>query len=544
VRAPRQRPHRTGTSKRGGFVNRIRRGLRVGYLWLEGWFEGIFGPDWNPLYHTGGLGFFYYWIVAVSGIYLYVFFDTGTTEAYASVEYMTNEQWYAAGVMRSLHRYASDGLVLLMVVHVLREFAFDRYRGARWFTWVTGVPIAFLVIASGITGYWLVWDTLAQYVAIATTEWFDWLPIFGEPIARNFLSPESLDDRFFTLMIFIHIAVPLILLIVLWIHLQRVSRPKMNPPRGLAVGTFLMLVALSLVKPALSQGPADLSTVPAVVGLDWFYLGFYPLLDIWSAGPVWGLVGFVTLTLLVLPWMPPMRRAPVAVVNLDHCNGCSWCVDDCPYNAVSLQPRTDGLPFSHEAVVDANLCVSCGICMGACPSSTPFRRARELVSGIDLPHLSLKELRERTEQAARRVSGPARIVVFGCDLGANVPALAGPEVAAVSLPCIAMLPPSFIDYVLSRDLADGVFVTGCRGGECHNRLGVRWMEERLAGKRDPYLRARVPRERVASFWAAPTERRRLADEVAAFGARIRAMAAGEEAARRKRRRAKAAAQAE
>ena len=102
--------------------------------------------------------------------------------------------------MRSLHRYASDAMVVVMVLHLLREFSLDRYRGPRWFTWVTGVPILLLVVASGITGYWLVWDKLAQYVAVVTTEWLDRLPIFGQSIARNFLSPDSLDDRFFTLL--------------------------------------------------------------------------------------------------------------------------------------------------------------------------------------------------------------------------------------------------------------------------------------------------------------------------------------------------------
>ena len=189
--------------------------------------------------------------------------------------------------MRSLHRYASDALVVVMVVHLCREFSLDRYRGPRWFTWVTGVPILLLVIAAGITGYWLVWDKLAQYVAIATTEWLDQLPIFGQSIARNFLSPDSLDDRFFTLLVFMHIVLPLLLLLVLWIHLQRVSRPQINPARGLATGMFLTMLALSVVKPALSQGPADLATVPAVVGLDWFYLGFYPLLESWPGAATW-----------------------------------------------------------------------------------------------------------------------------------------------------------------------------------------------------------------------------------------------------------------
>ena len=186
----------------------LRRSLRLGFEWSEALLDRVFGPAWNPLHNLGALGFFYYWIVAVTGIYLYIFFDTGATEAYESVEYLTHDQWYLGGVMRSFHRYASDGMVLFMAVHMVREFSLDRYRGARWFTWLTGIPVLWLVLIAGITGYWLVWDTLAQYVAIASTEWLDWLPIFGEPIARNFMTPESLDDRFFTLLMFMHIGAP------------------------------------------------------------------------------------------------------------------------------------------------------------------------------------------------------------------------------------------------------------------------------------------------------------------------------------------------
>ena len=50
-------------------------------------------------------------------------------------------------------------------------------------------------LVSGITGYWLVWDQLAQYVAIATTEWLDSIGIFAEPIARNFLEAKRQEWR-------------------------------------------------------------------------------------------------------------------------------------------------------------------------------------------------------------------------------------------------------------------------------------------------------------------------------------------------------------
>jgi hypothetical protein len=78
-----------------------------------------------------------------------------------------------------------------------------------------------------------------------------------------------------------------------------------------------------------------------------------------------------------------------------------------------------------------------------------------------------------------------------------------------------MLPPSFIDFALARGHAEGVLLAGCRSGECHFRLGDRYTEERIAGQRDPALRERVPRNRIALSWRGTVERGlRLADVVA------------------------------
>ena len=113
--------------------------------------------------------------------------------------------------------------------------------------------------------------------------------------------------------------------------------------------------------------------------------------------------------------------------------------------------------------------------------------------------------------------------MFGCDHGCATPPLTGPDTGAISLPCIAMLPPAFIDYVLSRGLADGVLLAGCRENACYHRLGVEWTEARLAGTRDPYLRDRVPRDRLAVSWVSATDERRLQKTLTEFQARLVAL---------------------
>ncbi|MFO1090633.1 MAG: cytochrome b N-terminal domain-containing protein [Hyphomicrobiales bacterium] len=475
-----------------------------------------FPAAWNPLLNLGALGFFFFWIVAASGVYVYIFFDTGVATAFESVEYMTNDQWYAAGIMRSFHRYASDGLVVVMLLHLLREFGLGRYRGVRWFSWTTGVPVLVLMYAAGITGYWLVWDKLAQYVAIVSSEWLDQLPFFGQPIARNFLSPVDLESRFFTLMMFMHIAVPLIALGLLWLHLQRIAKPRINPPLGLCLGVGMSLLAMAIVKPALSQGPANLATVPGAIGLDWFYLPAYPLIETLPGRATWTSAFGMLAILVAFPWLPPMRKASVAVVNLDNCNGCRRCEADCPYNAITMQQRSDGRPFAAEAVVDPSLCVDCGICAGACPTSTPFRRMTALVPGIDLADRQLAAVRADLEAEGARLVGSSRIMVFGCLNAGIAESHRGPDIGVVSINCAGHLPPSFVEYVLSRQLADGVIVLGCRENSCMNRFGQAWTSARLAGERDPRLRGRIPRDRIRAVWAGRIGNSQLSHEILAL----------------------------
>ena len=158
--------------------------------------------------------------------------------------------------MRSLHRYASDAVVVTIVLHMFREFALDRYRGFRWFSWVTGVPTLWFVVTLGITGYWLVWDELALYVAILSSQLMDGLPLLPSTMSRNFLA-EQINDRFFTLMGFLHLlGQPVFLVFALWFHVKRLSGVEIMAPRGLAIGTFVALLVLSIVAPAVSHEAA------------------------------------------------------------------------------------------------------------------------------------------------------------------------------------------------------------------------------------------------------------------------------------------------
>ncbi len=409
--------------------------------------------------HLGALGFLLFWLLAASGLYLYLRFDTSAAGAYRSIGEL---EWWFGGVLRSLHRYAADAFVLVTVLHLLRELYLGRFRGWRAFSWISGIPLLWLLYASGLVGYWLVWDSRSQFSFLATMEW-------AGVAARAAEAP----DRLFSLFVFLHIGLPLALLVGMWVHVQRLGRPKTYPPRALGLAVAAMLLLLALLRPAVSEPRWDATRAAQDVAVDWFYQFLHPLMYATSPAFLWTTLLGTTALLLILPYLWRKRVVP-AQVSPENCNGCGRCVADCPYQAVTL--------LGNKALVFPERCAACGICAGACPSSTPFRSIRDLVSGIELPELTIGALRERVKDALALRSGE---LAFCCEKN--------PVPGAVALRCLAMLPPAFVEYAL-RNGAARVKALGCKG-ECAYRLGLELSEERFARRREPHLRATVRFER-------------------------------------------------
>jgi ferredoxin/coenzyme F420-reducing hydrogenase delta subunit len=464
--------------------------------------DAAFGSALNPLRHLGAIGFFAFWLLAASGVILYIVLDTSVDGAWRSIHDLADAPLGSGLLLRGLHRYAADLMVIAVVLHLLREWLHRHERGVRRFAWLTGVPLIGFVFAIAIGGFWINWDQLGQYSATATAEWVDALPFVSSAMARNFLAVSSVSDRLFSLFVFVHIGLPLMLVFALWFHIQRLTRAAVWPPRALAIGLFVMLAALALAAPIASHAPAALDRVPEALRLDWIVLFVHPLTEATSPALMWALVAGAALLLFVLPFLPSRidAPAPAAVVDPANCNGCQRCFADCPYAAIMMAPHPNQRIGRTLAVVDADLCVSCGICAGACPSSTPFRSAAQLVTGIDMPQLPLDALRQRLRQALDATSAAHPIVVFGCDHGADVTRVQAAGVCTFSLLCAGQLPPSFVEYAL-RDGAAGVIVAACREGGCEFRFGERWTAERLRGEREPHLRGSVDADRIELVFA-------------------------------------------
>ena len=68
-------------------IRRLQAALRWLFMRVEALFNSAFGDRLNPLYHLGTITFWLFWLVAISGLYLYAFFETGVADAYACLLY-------------------------------------------------------------------------------------------------------------------------------------------------------------------------------------------------------------------------------------------------------------------------------------------------------------------------------------------------------------------------------------------------------------------------------------------------------------------------
>jgi coenzyme F420-reducing hydrogenase delta subunit/ferredoxin len=515
--AGRERLHRRGLFRAG-----------AAYQWLETLLDRLVSAPLNPLYHTGTIAVFSLAVALVTGIYLFLFYRVGTEAAHRSIEEIMAHPWGIGALVRSLHRYSSDAAMLAAVLHGLKMFLNDRFWGPRWIGWVSGLSLLALVWVTSATGYWLVWDKQAQVLSVTVAKLLDVLPVFGEPLVRTFLDADRIQNFLFFLVLFIHVTIPLLLGAAYWLHVMRLSRARFMPPRIVLWVTAAALLIASLLRPALSGPPADLSRLPGTIPIDWFYFFYFPLTRLdprWG----WGLLLATGMAALMVPWALRGRAPARARVENIACTGCTRCWKDCPYEAIVMVPRHDGTRYKQVAVVNPAKCVGCGICVGACDSA-----------GILLGDQPVSLLGQAVTTRLRTVgarTGRAPVLVYTCRLRRGLTGRldaegtpAGlPGVTVMGLPCVGTLHPDMISKTIEAG-ADGVFVAGCIPEDCPFREGSRWLADRLAGQRLPSLRG-VPEGRLRVRWYSPVEVGRFLRDVSAFQSELRAEPARPEDAR-------------
>ena len=476
--------------------------------WLYGW-------RYNPLYQSGTIVVALFLTLLVTGVWLILFYRVGAP--WASVARLTDSPWTGNWV-RGLHRYASDAAVVATLAHAFRMFAQARSWGPRALAWVTGGVLLLLIFVCGWTGYVMVWDTFGQLLAREGARMLDTLPVLSEPTSRAFTGERAMPSAFFFLNLFAHIGIPLAIAVLFWLHVTRIARPALLPPRTLMWSVIGVLTAVAVVRPLVMAPEASPFNLPQTVPADLFFAFWVPLSRAMSGGAAIGVAVTAFAALVAVPLVTRRNDATAPApskVDESVCVGCVQCSLDCPYEAITMIARAGGRS-DLVARVDPAMCVSCGICAGSCAPmgvGPPGRTGRDQVAGV----------RAFIGDPARRAN---EIVVVCCEHGAAMfaPAIAAEDATAYPVDCAGNLHTSVIELLI-RGGSAGVLVLSCPPRDCRNREGPRWLRERVYGAREAELQARVDRRRVKIAYAAARERRDGVDALRAFAAEIRTLAA-------------------
>ncbi len=452
-------------------------------------FNRFFSSAWNPLYQTGTIAILAFLVTLVTGLYLFLFYQVDAP--YASVLRIQNEIPLGAWA-RAVHTYGADLSIVAILVHALKIFLAGRAWGPRTIAWISGVGLLAIFLACGWTGQIMAWDQQGQVVAVQLTRMLDLLPIFSVPIGRTFAGAQPVPGTFFFMNLFLHVCLPLFLALLLWIHLVRIVRPVLLPPRQMSAAIVFCLGVVGALLPLPLAPRADLLQVPANVPTDLFYNFWVPVALAVSPLAHLGIWLGSWLLLTSVPWWWLRRQPDLAPswVNPDLCTGCTTCYLDCPFDAIQMQERQQpGSRSKHVAVVNPDSCTSCGICAGSCAPmgvGPPAFTGRSQLTLIDSILAKPQDLAENG------------MVLFACRTNSlsHSPALSQFEnVLIITVECGGNLHTSAIEQVLKRG-ASGVIVLTCPSRDAACREGPKWLRERVYNDREAELQARVDRRRV------------------------------------------------
>lgn len=482
----------------------LERGARRVLTAIDAAATRLYGSAWNPVYQTGTVAVAMLIVLIVTGLYLVLVYRVGSPVA--SVARLAADPWVGSWV-RSLHRYASDLFVIAAALHAFRMFAQSRSWGPRALAWFSGLVAFGAGVVCAWTGLVMAWDTFGERLAREGSRLLDVLPIFSEPLSRIFAGDGPVPSAFFFVNLFVHIAFPLGMAVALWLHVSRVARPVLLPPKRLLWGIIAVLAAASALIPAPLGEPANAFALARTTRADLIVAWWLPLSERLTAGEAWSVMLVVALVAVIVPRMTRQPREGAlmpSVVDPRRCTGCNQCPQDCPWDAISMVPRTDDRP-TLLAQVDPALCVSCGLCAGSCAPmgiGPPGRSGRDQLTAIR----SVLNLGDA-------VNLP--IVAICCAQGpeSHASAMRGHGVYVHSVPCVGNLHSSAIELFLKKG-ARGAIVFGCPPRDCVSREGPKWLHERVFNDREAELQPRVDRRRVRLATAAPGD---LAGTIEALG---------------------------
>jgi quinol-cytochrome oxidoreductase complex cytochrome b subunit len=132
---------------------------------------------------AGGLAVFLMLILLITGILEMFYYIPTPTEAGTSIQTLTFLIPYG-GLVRNLHYWSAQFLVIVSVVHLLRVILTGSYAPPRRLNYLLGMGLLLLAILLDFTGYVLRWDEGIRWALVTGTNLVKSIPLAGNALYR------------------------------------------------------------------------------------------------------------------------------------------------------------------------------------------------------------------------------------------------------------------------------------------------------------------------------------------------------------------------
>src|SRR5262245_59420179 len=204
-------------------------------LWKEHASEYYAPKNFNFWYYFGALALVVLVIQILTGIFLTMNYKPSAADAFSSVEYiMRDVEW--GWLIRYLHSTGASAFFIVVYLHMFRALLYGSYQKPRELLWIFGFLIYLCLMAEAFFGYLLPWGNMSYWGAQVITSLFGAIPWVGnslvEWIRGDYLIADATLNRFFALHV---VAVPLVLVGLVYIHLMALHEVGSNNPDGVDI---------------------------------------------------------------------------------------------------------------------------------------------------------------------------------------------------------------------------------------------------------------------------------------------------------------------
>nr|AXS66599.1 cytochrome b [Curculionoidea sp. 24 KM-2017] len=286
----------------------------------------------NSLWNFGSLLGLCLMIQIITGIFLAMHYCPDINLAFNSVAHICRNVNYG-WLIRTLHANGASFFFICLYIHIARGIYFSSYNLTE--TWMIGVTIFFLVMATAFLGYVLPWGQMSFWGATVITNLLSAIPYLGTSIVQWIWGGFAIDNATLTRFFTFHFLFPFIVLALMVIHLLFLHQTGSSNPLGTPynidktpfhpyytykdiVGFLILgisLVCLSLSNPYLlgdpdNFTPANPLVTPIHIQPEWYFLFAYAILRSIpnKLGGVIALVMSIAI-LYTLPLMPKKKNS-------------------------------------------------------------------------------------------------------------------------------------------------------------------------------------------------------------------------------------------